>query len=108
MNIAYPFKFFFNYKNLSSIYVLILGIPNFLKSLSVSHRNFIFLFVSVNDIDLKRFDDLQDHSCLQGKQQGFIIILWILLWSLEDIIHFHEIMEAMAWLNNWPLCHSGI
>lgn len=108
MNIAYPFKFFFNYKNLSSIYVLILGIPNFLKSLSVSHRNFIFLFVSVNDIDLKRFDDLQDHSCLQGKQQGFIIILWILLWSLEDIIQFHEIMKAMAWLNNWSLCHSVI
>ena len=108
MSIAYPLKFFFNWIKLGSIYVLISGALNFFKSLSVSYRNFIFLLVSVNDIDLKRFDDLQDHSCLQGKQQGFIIILWILLWSLEDIIHFHEIMEAMAWLNNWPLCHSGI
>ena len=84
MSIAYPLKFFFNWIKLGSIYVLISGALNFFKSLSVSY------------------------SCLQGKQQGFIIILWILLWSLEDIIQFHEIMKAMAWLNNWSLCQSVI
>lgn len=52
---------------------------NFLKTQFVTYRNFLSLLVNANDSDLKDLMSFKDHSCLQGKQQGLVIISQVLL-----------------------------